>query len=135
MTILRDTLYSDKVLAVIREYSANAWDAARSRRDYAGRCSTAKGVHVRPETRLVIRDTTSRVALSPHDTVVRGVVTQQTLLDGLAAAVGDAGLPHRGRCPYTGRQGRARCRDQPSARLLTKALICATASSTLRART
>lgn len=27
MTILRDTLYSDKVLAVIREYSANAWDA------------------------------------------------------------------------------------------------------------
>ena len=28
MTILRDTLYSDKVLAVIREYSANAWDAA-----------------------------------------------------------------------------------------------------------
>jgi hypothetical protein len=29
MTILRDTLYSDKVLAVIREYSANAWDAHR----------------------------------------------------------------------------------------------------------
>jgi hypothetical protein len=27
MTILRDTLYSDKVLAVIREYSTNAWDA------------------------------------------------------------------------------------------------------------
>lgn len=30
MTILRDTLYSDKVLAVLREYSANAWDANRS---------------------------------------------------------------------------------------------------------
>lgn len=30
MTILRDTLYSDKILAVIREYSANAWDAHRS---------------------------------------------------------------------------------------------------------
>lgn len=29
MTILRDTLYSDKILAVIREYSANAWDAHR----------------------------------------------------------------------------------------------------------
>jgi hypothetical protein len=29
MTILRDTLYSDKVLAVIREYSSNAWDAHR----------------------------------------------------------------------------------------------------------
>ena len=27
MTILRDTLYSDKILAVLREYSANAWDA------------------------------------------------------------------------------------------------------------
>lgn len=36
---------------------------------------------------------------------------------------------------YTGRQGRARRCDQPSARLLTKALICATASSTLRHRT
>lgn len=29
MTILRDTLYSDKVLAVLREYSSNAWDAQR----------------------------------------------------------------------------------------------------------
>jgi hypothetical protein len=30
MGILRDTLYSDKVMAVLREYSANAWDAHRS---------------------------------------------------------------------------------------------------------
>lgn len=30
MTILRDTLYSDKVLAVLREYAANAWDANRA---------------------------------------------------------------------------------------------------------
>lgn len=29
MTILRDTLYSDKVMAVLREYSTNAWDAHR----------------------------------------------------------------------------------------------------------
>lgn len=29
MTILRDTLYTDKILAVLREYSANAWDAHR----------------------------------------------------------------------------------------------------------
>lgn len=28
-SILRDTLYSDKVLAVLREYSSNAWDAHR----------------------------------------------------------------------------------------------------------
>lgn len=28
-SILRDTLYSDKILAVLREYSANAWDAHR----------------------------------------------------------------------------------------------------------
>lgn len=29
MVILRDTLYSDKILAVLREYSSNAWDAHR----------------------------------------------------------------------------------------------------------
>jgi len=29
MGILRDTLYSDKILAVLREYAANAWDANR----------------------------------------------------------------------------------------------------------
>ena len=29
MRILRDQLYSDKVLAVLREYSSNAWDANR----------------------------------------------------------------------------------------------------------
>lgn len=29
MKILRDTLYTDKVLAVLREYSANAWDSHR----------------------------------------------------------------------------------------------------------
>jgi len=29
MTVLRDTIYSDKVLAVLREYGANAWDAHR----------------------------------------------------------------------------------------------------------
>ena len=44
MRILRDTLYSDKILAVLREYSSNAWDAhamagksdARRRRRYGG---------------------------------------------------------------------------------------------------
>lgn len=29
MSILRDQIYSDKILAVLREYSANAWDANR----------------------------------------------------------------------------------------------------------
>jgi hypothetical protein len=29
MTILRDTLYTDKILAVLREYGANAWDSHR----------------------------------------------------------------------------------------------------------
>jgi len=29
MTLLRDAIYTDKVMAVIREYSANAWDAHR----------------------------------------------------------------------------------------------------------
>lgn len=58
------------------------------RRDYAGRYCVAKGVIVRPETRLVIRDTTRRAALSPHDTVVRstgsGIVPRQALTDSLA---------------------------------------------------
>jgi hypothetical protein len=31
MNILRDTLYSDKVLAVLREYGSNAWDAHREK--------------------------------------------------------------------------------------------------------
>lgn len=30
MSILREGLYSDKILAILREYSANAWDAHRS---------------------------------------------------------------------------------------------------------
>jgi len=30
MTILRDTLYTDRILAVMREYASNAWDAHRS---------------------------------------------------------------------------------------------------------
>lgn len=30
MAILRDTLYTDKILAVLREYSTNAWDAHQS---------------------------------------------------------------------------------------------------------
>ena len=29
LTMLRDTLYSDRVLAVLREYAANAWDVHR----------------------------------------------------------------------------------------------------------
>lgn len=29
MTILRDTLYTDRILAVLREYAANAWDSHR----------------------------------------------------------------------------------------------------------
>jgi hypothetical protein len=30
MTILRDTLYTDRILAVLREYASNGWDAHRS---------------------------------------------------------------------------------------------------------
>lgn len=54
MTILRDTLYSDKILAVLREYSANAWDAHRQ--------SGCKDIPIRvtlpthAEPTLVIRD-------------------------------------------------------------------------------
>ena len=66
------------------------------RRDYAGRRSVVRGVTVRPETRLVIRDTTRRVALSPHDIVVRstgsGIVSMQALTDSLALR-GLSGIP------------------------------------------
>lgn len=37
MTVLRDTLYSDKILAILREYGANAWDAQREADVAAGR--------------------------------------------------------------------------------------------------
>lgn len=40
--ILRDQVYSDKILAVIREYTSNAWDANRS----AGRGETPVVVHL-----------------------------------------------------------------------------------------
>lgn len=60
------------------------------------RYSAVKGVIVRPETRLVIRDTTRRVVLSPHDTVVRstgsGVVSMQALTDSMALR-GLSGIP------------------------------------------
>lgn len=54
MTILRDTLYTDKVLAVLREYSANAWDANRD----AGRAGVPIKVTLPTETEptLTIQD-------------------------------------------------------------------------------
>ena len=54
MTILRDTLYSDKIMAVLREYGTNAWDANKM----AGRGDVPIEVTLptlgKPE--LVIRD-------------------------------------------------------------------------------
>lgn len=54
MTILRDTLYSDKILAVLREYSSNAWDANRE----AGKADVPIRVHVPTsmDPTLVIED-------------------------------------------------------------------------------
>lgn len=37
ITLLRDTLYSDKILAVLREYGTNAWDAQREADTAVGR--------------------------------------------------------------------------------------------------
>ena len=51
MMILRDTLYSDKILAVLREYSANAWDANRE----AGRGETPIEVTLPTESDLFLR--------------------------------------------------------------------------------
>jgi len=54
MTILRDTLYTDRVLAVLREYTSNAWDAHRE----AGKPDTPIKVTLPTmlEPTLVIRD-------------------------------------------------------------------------------
>jgi len=54
MGILRDTLYTDRVLAVLREYGANAWDANRE----AGRGDTPLKIHVptNADPTLTIRD-------------------------------------------------------------------------------
>ncbi len=51
MGILRDTLYSDKILAVLREYSANAWDANRC----AGRGDVPVEVHLPTHDDLYLR--------------------------------------------------------------------------------
>lgn len=70
MTILRDTLYSDKILAVLREYSANAWDAHRS----IGKHDVPIEVHIPTsiDSQLRIRD--FGPGLSPDD--VFNVFTQ-----------------------------------------------------------
>lgn len=54
MSILRDTLYSDKILAVLREYGSNAWDAHRD----AGIPNEPINVHLPTalEPYLAIRD-------------------------------------------------------------------------------
>lgn len=54
MTILRDTLYSDKILAVLREYAANAWDAHRQ--SGCGDVPIRVTLPTRAEPTLVIRD-------------------------------------------------------------------------------
>jgi hypothetical protein len=70
MTILRDTLYSDKIMAVLREYGANAWDANRM----AGRGDKPIKVQL-PTTlapELLIRDYGD--GLSPEE--IREIYTQ-----------------------------------------------------------
>jgi len=54
MGILRDTLYTDRVLAVLREYAANAWDANRE----AGKGDKPIVIHIPTNTEptLTIRD-------------------------------------------------------------------------------
>ena len=54
MTILRDTLYSDKIMAILREYSANAWDSHRT----SGKAELPIEVHIPTATDplLTIRD-------------------------------------------------------------------------------
>jgi len=70
MGILRDTLYSDKKLAVLREYSANAWDANR----VAGRGHVPIEVHLPTDDDRYLRIKDSGPGLSRDD--VFNVFTQ-----------------------------------------------------------
>jgi len=63
MTILRDTLYSDKELAILREYSSNAWDAHRE----AGKGDLPIKVHVPTEIEPVLTIRDFGHGLSEHD--------------------------------------------------------------------
>lgn len=63
MTILRDTLYSDKELAVEREYAANAWDANRS----AGRGHVPIVVHLPTEQEPFFSVTDNGPGISHED--------------------------------------------------------------------
>lgn len=61
MMILRDTLYSDEILAVIREYCSNAWDAHR----VAGKSDVPIKVTVPTSSELVFRVRDFGHGLSP----------------------------------------------------------------------
>jgi len=70
MTILRDTLYSDRILAVLREYASNAWDAHRS----VGKHETPIKVSMPRETDPVLKIRDYGPGLDDHD--VMAVYTQ-----------------------------------------------------------
>lgn len=88
MSILRDRLYTDKILAILREYSANAWDANRE----AGKAHKPIYVHVPTDTdpTLIIRD--FGFGLSPEG--MRKVYTQygKSTKRGTNNAVGMLGI-------------------------------------------
>ncbi len=70
MTILRDSVYTDKVMAVLREYGANAWDAHRS----VGKANVPIKITIPTamDPTLIIRD--YGPGISPQD--MRDVFTQ-----------------------------------------------------------
>lgn len=63
MTILRDTLYSDKILAVLREYAANAWDANRM----AGKADVPIEISLPTVTDPILRISDSGPGISEND--------------------------------------------------------------------
>lgn len=70
MHILRDSMYSDRILAVLREYSANAWDAHRS----VGKASLPIKVTLPTYDNLTLRIRDFGPGLSRED--VRSVFTR-----------------------------------------------------------
>lgn len=96
MSILRDQMYSDKILAVLREYSANAWDANRS----AGRGDQPVQVHLPEPSDLYLRIRDRGPGLSRED--VLQVYTQYgaSTKRGTNDAVGMLGIGSKSAFSY-----------------------------------
>lgn len=97
MTILRDTLYTDKIMAVLREYSANAWDSHRM----SGKPNLPIDVHIPTHDDPALRITDHGPGLSRED--IFEVYTQYgaSTKRSTSAAVGMLGIGSKSGFAYS----------------------------------